>query len=42
MWNADLYEAQAGIKVARSNISNLIYTNDTTLIAGSEQPLDEN
>ena len=39
---AGLDEAQAGIKVARSNINNLIYTNDTTLMGGSGEPLDEN
>ena len=33
MWNAELDEAQAGIKIARRNINNLSYTNDTTLMA---------
>ena len=33
MWNARLGEAQAGIKIARRNISNLGYTDDTTLMA---------
>ena len=37
MWNARLDEAQAGIKTARRNISNLIYANDTTLIAEREE-----
>ena len=31
MWNARLDEAQAGIKIAGRNISNLIYADDTTL-----------
>ena len=39
MWNARLDEAQAGIKIARRNISNLIYANDTTLMAESEEEL---
>ena len=37
MWNARLDEAQAGIKIARRNISNLRYADDTTLIAESEE-----
>ena len=37
MWNAGLDEAQTGIKVARRNISNLIYADDTTLTAESEE-----
>ena len=37
MWNARLDEAQAGIKIARRNISNLRYTNDTILMAESEE-----
>ena len=37
MWNARLDEAQAGIKIARRNINNLRYADDTTLIAGSEE-----
>ena len=47
MRNARLDEAQAGIKIARRNISNLRYADDTTLIAESEEeikrkePLDE-
>ena len=35
MWNAGLYEAQAGIKIARRNINNLRYADDMTLMAGS-------
>ena len=37
MWNARLYEAQAGIKIAGRNISNLKYANDTTLMAESKE-----
>ena len=37
MRNAGLDEAQAGIKIARSNINNLRYTDDTTLMAESEE-----
>ena len=37
MINARLDEAQAGIKIARRNINNLRYINDTTLIAESEE-----
>ena len=39
MWNARLDETQAGIKIARRNISNLRYTDDTTLMAESEEEL---
>ena len=39
MWNAGLDEAQAGIKIARRNISNLRYTDDTTLMAESKEEL---
>ena len=39
MQNARLYEAQAGIKIARKNINNLRYANDTTLMAESEEEL---
>ena len=39
MWNAGLDELQARIKVVRSNISNLRYADDTTLIAESEEEL---
>ena len=44
MRNAGLEEAQAGIKIARRNINNLRYVDDTTLMAGNEdikEPLDE-
>ena len=37
MRNAGLDEAQAGIKIARRNINNLRYTDDTTLMAESEE-----
>ena len=37
MRNAGLDEAQAGIKIARQNINNLRYTDDTTLMAASEE-----
>ena len=36
MRNAELEEAQAGIKIAGRNIKNLIYADDTTLLAESE------
>ena len=39
MQNAGLDEAQAGIKIARRNISNLRYTDDTTLMAEREEEL---
>ena len=39
MQNARLNEAQAGIKIARRNISNLRYTDDTTLMVESEEEL---
>ena len=39
MRNLGLDEAQAGIKIARRNINNLRYADDTTLMA--EKPLDE-
>ena len=39
MRNAGLDETQAGIKIARKNISNLRYTDDTTLMAESEEEL---
>ena len=41
MWNARLDEAQAGIKIARRNINNLRYADDTTLMAESKEELDE-
>ena len=37
MRNAGLEETQAGIKIARRNINNLRYANDTTLMAESEE-----
>ena len=37
MWNAWLDEAQAGIKISGRNINNLRYTDDTTLLAESEE-----
>ena len=37
--NAELEEAQAGIKIAGRNINNLRYTDDTTLMAESEEEL---
>ena len=37
MWNAGLDEAQTGINIARRNINNLRYTDDTTLIAKNEE-----
>ena len=37
MRNAELYEAQAGIQIAGRNINNLRYTDDTTLMAESEE-----
>ena len=39
MRNAGLEEAQAGIKIATRNISNLRYADDTTLMAESEEKL---
>ena len=39
MWNAGLDEAQAGIKIARRNISNFTYADDNTLMAKSEEEL---
>ena len=47
MRNAGLEEAQDGMKIARRNINNLRYADDTTLMAeseeerGTEEPLDE-
>ena len=38
MRNAGLDEAQTGIKIARRNINNLRYADDTTLMAESEEP----
>ena len=43
MRNARLDDSQAGFKIARRNMSNLIYADDTTLMAESEEkPLDGN
>ena len=39
IWNARLEEAQAGIKIARRNINNVRYADDTTLMAESEEEL---
>ena len=39
MWNAGLDESQDGIKIARKNINNLRYADDTTLAAESEEEL---
>ena len=37
MRNTELEEAQAGIKIARRNVNNLTYIDDTTLMAESEE-----
>ena len=39
MWKARLDEARSGIKIARRNINNLRYADDTTLMAESEEEL---
>jgi len=39
MWNAGLDEAQAGIKIAKRNINNLRYADDTSLMAESKEEL---
>ena len=39
MWNARLDESQNGIKIARRNINNLRYADDTTLVAENEEEL---
>ena len=39
MHNVRLDDSQAGIKIARRNINNLRYADDTTLMAGSEEEL---
>ena len=41
MKNAGLDKSQAEIKIARKNTNNLRYADDTTLMAESEEPLDE-
>ena len=40
MWNAGLDEIQGGIKIARRNINNLRYADDTTLMAESKEELN--
>ena len=40
MWNARVDEAQPGIKIARRNINNLRYADDTTLKAESKEKLN--
>ena len=39
MWNVRLNDAQDGIKIARRNINNLKYADDTTLMAESKKEL---
>ena len=39
MWNAGLDDSQAGIKMARRNINNLSYTDDTTLMTENKEEL---
>ena len=39
LWNAELDEAQAGIKIVGRNINNLRYSDDTTLMAESKEEL---
>ena len=39
MWNARLDDLQAGIKIAKRNINNLRYADDTTVMAESEQEI---
>ena len=39
MWNVRLDDSQAGLKIARKNINNLRYADDTTLMAESEEEL---
>ena len=39
MQNARLHEAQAGIKIARRNVNNLRYADDTTIMSESEEDL---
>ena len=41
MRNPGLEETQAGIKIARRNIKNLRYVDDTTIMAESEEELDK-
>ena len=39
MWNTEQHEAQAGIQIARKNINNLRYADNTTLMTESEEEL---
>ena len=39
MWNVRLDESQAGVKIARRNINNLRYADDTSLMAESKEEL---
>ena len=39
IWDAELDEAQAGIKIVRTNINNVRYADNSTLMAGSEEEL---
>ena len=39
MWNVRLDEAQAGIKIARRNVNNLIYADGTTFMTESKEEL---
>ena len=39
MWNAEVDESKAGIKIARRNINNLRYAEDTTLVPENEEEL---
>ena len=39
MWNTGLHEAQAGVKIARWNINNLRYTDNSTLMAEREEEI---
>ena len=39
MWNAELDEAQAGVKISTRNINNFRYADDTTLMAESDKEL---
>ena len=41
MWNARLDEVEAGVKISRRNINNFRYADDITVMAESEEPLDE-
>ena len=40
MWNSELDESQAGVKIARRNINDLRYADNTTLMAESEEELE--